>query len=82
MTDDKTPKVLVHRTSQLTGTEHIRPIPMSRQEYAECLERWQAGLLIQQAFPTLSPDDREFIMTGVTPEEWDAAFPPDSDMGD
>lgn len=29
------------------------------------------GGLIQQAFPELSADDREFIMTGITPRQWD-----------
>jgi hypothetical protein len=27
-------------------------------------------MFIQNAMPHLSVDDREFIMTGVTPEEW------------
>lgn len=34
------------------------------------LDRWEAGELIQDVFPDLSPDDREFLMTGVTAEEW------------
>ena len=34
------------------------------------LSRWEAGELIQNVFPDLSPDDREFLMTGVTAEEW------------
>jgi len=25
--------------------------------------------------PTLSADDREFLMTGATPEEWGEIFP-------
>ncbi len=28
--------------------------------------------LIQDSFPTLSPDEREFIMTQTTAEEWEA----------
>jgi hypothetical protein len=32
-------------------------------------------MLIQEAMPNLSADDREFIMTGITPEEWNSAFP-------
>jgi hypothetical protein len=24
--------------------------------------------------PNLTADEREFIMTGITPDEWDAAF--------
>ena len=30
---------------------------------------------IQDIFPNLSEDEREFLMTGVTAEEWDQLFP-------
>ena len=30
--------------------------------------------LIQNIFPDLTPDEREFIKTGVTPDEWDNMF--------
>ena len=29
---------------------------------------------IQDCFPNLSADDREFIKTGITVEEWDKLF--------
>jgi hypothetical protein len=29
---------------------------------------------VQNAFPMLTPDEREFILTGVTPEEWKDLF--------
>lgn len=29
---------------------------------------------IQDIFPNLSPDEREFIKTGITSEEWDNLF--------
>jgi hypothetical protein len=29
--------------------------------------------------PNLSADDREFLMTGTTPEEWDEMFGDDED---
>ena len=35
-----------------------------------CSSDLEAGELIQNVFPDLSPDDREFLMTGVTAEEW------------
>jgi len=28
------------------------------------------GELIQDVFPHLTPDEREFIQTGITPEDW------------
>lgn len=33
------------------------------------------GKLIQDEFPNMSADDREFLMTGITPTEWAAMFP-------
>ena len=30
--------------------------------------------LIHVAFPHLTSDEREFILTGITPQEWDELF--------
>jgi hypothetical protein len=38
------------------------------------IEKWENGELIQNAFPNLNNDEREFLLTGMTPEEWDAAL--------
>jgi hypothetical protein len=41
----------------------------------EQLESYELfGVLLQDAFPNLSPDEREFIKTGITPEEWADTF--------
>jgi hypothetical protein len=32
------------------------------------------GKLIQDAMPELSADEREFVKTGITGEEWDQLF--------
>ena len=32
---------------------------------------WVSGTLIQDAMPHLTPEQKEFIMTGITSEEWD-----------
>lgn len=40
---------------------------------------------IQRAFPTLTVDEREMLMTGIHPDCWDAIFgeePADDDHGD
>lgn len=29
---------------------------------------------VQECFPYLSADDREFLITGMTPEDWEKAF--------
>ena len=36
----------------------------------EGLNRWKNGELIQNVFPHLSVDEREFLMTGILGEEW------------
>jgi len=43
---------------------------------AEELTRWIDGELIQTAMPRLDADEREFIKTGVTAEEWEEMFGP------
>jgi ribosome recycling factor len=37
----------------------------------EQLRQWRNGALIQVVMPQLTPDEREFIMTGIVPEEWE-----------
>lgn len=43
--------------------------------HALAWDAWQAGEYIQRALTTLTADEREFLLTGMTPAEWDAAFP-------
>ena len=37
--------------------------------------RWMAGENIQIAFPNLTPDQREILMSGICPECWEKIFP-------
>lgn len=37
------------------------------------------GYLIQRAFPYLTDDEREFILTGMTASEWDELFGEDDE---
>ena len=38
------------------------------------LLKWRSGMAIQRAMPETTPEEREFIKTGITAKEWDAAF--------
>jgi hypothetical protein len=61
------PKMQITRTSILTGTERTRELNLDQAAW----DAWQKGeMLIQDAFPDLTPDDREFLMTGIVAEEW------------
>ena len=60
--------------SQMTGKYSVRELACTEDEFIQGFADWQNGMYIQDAFPMLDADDREFLMTGVTPEEWLAAF--------
>jgi len=56
----------ITRKSGLTGEINTRDLDITPKQYTEYL----SGTLAQLAFPHLSADDREFLITGITPEEW------------
>lgn len=67
--------VTIIKVSTLTGKENRRVIQTS----LEKIRAWDEAHpikrgLIQNVFPELSREDREFLISGITPEEWDAAF--------
>jgi hypothetical protein len=62
--------MLITKTCMMTGSVNTLDIPVTQSQ----IDAWQGGLLIQEAMPNLSADDREFLMTGITPQVWDAEF--------
>lgn len=60
----------ITRTSPFSG----RTITLDIDVTQEQIVNWQDGQLIQEAMPNLTPDEREFIKTGVTAEEWERVF--------
>jgi len=62
----------VIRRSILSGKENTLEINCTQEQ----LDEYAKGKgLVQNIFPNLSDDDREFIMTGITKEEWDIEIP-------
>jgi hypothetical protein len=59
--------MLIKRQSIFSAITRVRDLPITQEQY----DAWAGGALIQEAMPHLSADDREFLMTGSTPEEWD-----------
>jgi hypothetical protein len=60
----------VVRRSPFSGNINVMELPITQLQ----LDRWKAGELVQNVFCGLSADEREFIMTGITPREWEDAF--------
>jgi hypothetical protein len=57
----------ITKTSPFTGRVHTMELPITLQQ----IKRWENGEYIQNVFPDLTPGQREFIMTGITDEEWE-----------
>ena len=63
--------MLIKRKSPLTGKTNEMDINVTEEE----LEAWFShGVLIQVAMPDLTIEEREFIKSGHTQEDWDAMF--------
>lgn len=61
----------ITRKSVISGIQRTVEIPVNPEDFMA----WQAGYgNIQDLMPYLSMDHREFILSGITAEEWDAAF--------
>ncbi len=60
----------ITRTSTLSGITRSLEIPCTEEQMAA----YKNGALIQVAFPNLTADQREFILTGITGDEWDELF--------
>jgi hypothetical protein len=68
--------MIIARRSPRTGQINERDIPVTEEQ----ILAWQhGGMLIQQAMPGVSAEDREFLMTGYTPEDWAILFPPEEE---
>jgi hypothetical protein len=56
----------ITRRSAITGIVRVIDLPITEaQEQA-----YNQGELLQNAFPNLTPEQREFYKTGTTDEEW------------
>lgn len=61
------PEMTVIRVSSLTGKASKMTIRVDPKD----ILKWQEGEYIQKALWYLTPDEREFIKSGITPEEWE-----------
>lgn len=62
--------MLITRRSIIDGVERTREIAVTAEQFLD----WKQGTLIQNAMPNISDDDREFILTGITSDQWEAMF--------
>ena len=69
--------IQVTRQSVITKKINTMELPIT-QEHLDIYET-VGDILIQDAFPNLDAEQREFILTGITPQEWNDTFGGDED---
>jgi hypothetical protein len=60
----------ITKKSLLTGKVHTMWLPITQHQ----LDMWEGGELIQNVMPELSPEEREFLISGITAKEWDEYY--------
>lgn len=64
----------VTKASQLSGVEHTLDLNITSEELMRVENRFYTKELIQNIVPQLTMGEREFLMTGITEEEWNRTF--------
>lgn len=62
--------MIICMQSQITGIDHFAELAIT----GEQVDQFVKGMKVQHAFSNLSDEEREFILTGITPEEWNNTF--------
>lgn len=58
----------ITKKDPFTGQDNTLNIDVTPEQ----LKAWESGdVAIQVALAHLTPDEREFLMTGITPDSWD-----------
>ena len=60
--------MIIQRRSPISGKLHQMELDVTQDQ----LDRWKNGELIQRVMPKLSADEREFLISGITPTEWES----------
>jgi hypothetical protein len=65
--------MIITNKSKVSGKVRSIDLPITEAQ----LNRYNSGqFTLQDCFPNLSPDEREFIKSGITAEEWEGVFKP------
>lgn len=60
----------IQRQCVMTGVWKEMDLPVTEEQMA----RYNNGEMAQRAFPNLTADEREFIISGTTADVWEAMF--------
>ena len=66
-----------HTEVSVNGKKMLMPYPI--QMFNQGWYHWMNGDVIQRAFPFFTSGEREFLLTGLTPTEWDEMMKEEED---
>jgi hypothetical protein len=64
----------ITRISQLSGATNTLDLNVTQEQMERFEMRRITGEYVQTIFPELPKEEREFILTGITPQEWNEIF--------
>jgi hypothetical protein len=68
--------MLITRISQISKTHNSMELDITYEQLDRVNNRHFTKELIQDIVPNLSKEEREFLITGITPKEWNELFNP------
>jgi len=68
--------MLITRISQISKTHNSMELDITYEQLDRVNNRHLSKELIQNIVPNLSKEEREFLITGITPKEWNELFNP------
>lgn len=66
--------MLITRISQISKTHNSMELDITYEQLDRVNNRHLSKELIQDIVPNLSKEEREFLITGITPKEWNELF--------
>jgi len=69
----------VIKKSPFSSKDNTMIFEVTLEKFEKSLYQWKNGSMIQNAFPYLDADEREFLLTGSTSDDWQKIFGAEED---
>lgn len=66
--------MIIVKTSRISGLENSIDIDITQDQLNRINNRFDTKELIQNIVPNLTPGEREFLITGITEQEWEELY--------
>lgn len=66
--------MIITKTSRVSGVENSLDLDITQDQLDRINNRFNTKELIQNIVPNLTPGEREFLMTGITEQEWNQLY--------